>query len=100
MEEYLELLAEISIPHDYDPLSRYKDFRQVFLNSEEGRRVLRQILNWGNVLKPHPAGRPIDSATTERMEGGRALALLIFSVMLAEPPKKPDETTKRPRKEH
>ena len=98
MDEYLEILAELSIPsEDYDPMDRYNDFRKVFLETEQGRRVLRQILGWGSLLKSHlvKMPHPIDPYAIVAREGERNLALRLFSVMLVEPPKRPDvQTTK------
>ncbi|KKK64371.1 hypothetical protein LCGC14_2984870 [marine sediment metagenome] len=94
MDEYLELLADLSVPtEDYDPIDRYNDFRKVFLETDQGRRVLRQILGWGHILKSHLVGmpRPIDPYTILSLEGERNLALHIFSVMLVEPKKRPDK---------
>ena len=94
MEEYLEILAELSVPEDYTPLDRYSDFRKVFLETDQGRRVLRQILGWGHLLKSHLVmSRPIDPYAILAAEGERNLALRIFSVMLVEPPERPDKQT-------
>lgn len=95
MDEYLEILAELSMPEKYDPIDRYNDFRKVFLETEQGRRVLRQVLGWGHLLKSHLAGmpRPIDPYSLLGLEGERNLALRIFSVMLVEPTKRQDKQT-------
>lgn len=39
----------------YTPLDRHRDFRRVFLGSEEGRRVLGQIVD---LCEGSPIGRP------------------------------------------
>ncbi len=93
MDEYLEILAELSVPEDYDAVDRYNDFRKVFLETEQGRRVLKQILGWGSLLKVHPVKSPIDPYLTERLEGQRNLSLKIFAIMLVEPPERPDKQT-------
>ena len=93
MDEYLEVLADLSVPEDYDDVDRYNDFRKVFLESDQGRRVLKQILGWGGLLKVHPMRSPIDPLMTERLEGQRNLALKVFAIMLVEPPKRPDKQT-------
>ncbi len=94
MDEYLELLAKLSIPEDYDPVDRYNDFRKVFLETDQGRRVFKQILGWGHLLKSHLVQpRPIDPYSVMGAEGERNLALRIFAVMLVEPPKRPDKQT-------
>ncbi len=101
MDEYLEILADLSMPEDYDPLDRYNDFRKVFLETEQGRRVLRQVLGWGHLLKSHLVRmpRPIDPYAILAAEGERNLALHIFSVMLVEPSERPDEQTTKTKEE-
>ena len=100
MDEYLEILADLSMPEDYDPLDRYNDFRKVFLETEQGRRVLRQVLGWGHLLKSHLImPRPIDPYAILAAEGERNLALRIFSVMLVEPSERPDKQTTAPKEE-
>ena len=93
MDEYLEILAELSVPEDYNPIDRYNDFRKVFLETEQGRRVFKQILGWGSLLRVHPMKSPIDPYMTERLEGQRNLVLRIFAIMLVEPSKRPDKQT-------
>ena len=99
MDEYLEILAELSVPQEYNDIDRYNDFRKVFLETEPGRRVLKQILGWGSLLKVHPMRQPIDPYLTERLEGQRNLALKIFAIMLIEPPERPDKQTTAPKEE-
>ncbi len=100
MDEYLEILADLSVSEDYDSMDRYNDFRKVFLETEQGRRVLRQILGWGHLLKSHLVRMPrsIDPYAVIGLEGERNLALRIFSVMLVEPTPKQDMQTTVPKK--
>lgn len=88
MDEYLAMLAELSIPEDYHPNDRYHDFRKVFLETDEGRRVLKLILSWGHMLNSHAIGKPVDANRILLSEGGRNLALRILAVMMVEPPVK------------
>ncbi len=100
MDEYLDILADLSIPEDYDEIDRYNDFRKVFLETDQGRRVLRQVLAWGHLLKSHLVRmHPIDPNAVLSLEGERNLALRIFSVMLVEPPKRQGEQTTKLEKE-
>ena len=84
-DEYLELLAELSVPENYEPIDRYNDFRTVFLETEQGRRVLKQILSWGHVLSQPPMVYPIDPNSVMIAVGERNLSLRLFSVMLVHP---------------
>ena len=99
MDEYLELLSDLSIPEDYDPLDRYNDFRKVFLDTDQGRRVLKQILGWGHLLRVSPISNPVDPWRMVFAEGARNLALGIFAVMLKAPPEKPARQTQVEKKE-
>ena len=84
-DEYLELLSELSVPEDYEPVDRYNDFRAVFLETEQGRRVLKQILSWGHLLSQPPIVHPVDPYSMMISVGERNLSLRLFSVMLVHP---------------
>jgi len=88
IDEYIEILADLWLAEDYDPIDRYNDFRDVFLKSDQGRRVLKQILSWGRLSRSTAVGNPIDSLRMALGEGERNLVLQILAVMLVEPSKK------------
>ena len=88
MEEYLDILASLSLPDNYDPVDRYHDFRQLFLETEQGRRVLKQILGWGHLLRVSTIANPVDPWRMVFTEGERNMALRLFAAMLVEPPRK------------
>ncbi len=98
MDEELEVMSELSLPVEYSELDRYKDFRLVFLETDEGRRVLKQILTWGRLLRSFPMKSPNDPYLDAKLEGGRNLALRIFNTMLAEPKEQPKSQTRVPRR--
>jgi len=85
IEELLVRLVPENV-RDRSPLDRYRDFRKVFLGSDEGRRVLDDILYLGSVSRP--LGRA-DPYTTHVNEGRRCMALKIAAVTHVEPPDKP-----------
>ncbi len=73
--------------HARQPLDRYRDFCKVFLGSEEGRRVLDDILFLGCVTRPLAVrGGPY---LTHYNEGQRCMALKIAAIAHVEPPDKP-----------
>lgn len=84
-EEALSIIADVSISEDYSDIDKYHDFRKVFLETEEGRRVLRQVMSWGGLLKTHFKREPIDPYSVVAREGMRNLSLMIFFTMLKEP---------------
>jgi len=73
-------------PGNYQPLDRYRDFRQVFLSDDRGRRVLHEILSLGRMMSsPLPAAGQIDANRVLASEGRRTLALDIFAIIHCEP---------------
>lgn len=69
------------------PMDRYRDFRKVFLGSEEGRRVLDDILWLGRVNRPLAVRG--DPYSTHTNEGQRYMALKIAAITHIEPPPEP-----------
>lgn len=73
-------------PGNYRPLDRYRDFRQVFLGSDQGRRVLHEILSMGRMISSSlPAMGPIDANRVLANEARRTLAIDIFASIHREP---------------
>jgi len=68
-------------------LDRYRDFRKVFLGSDEGKRVLHDILGLAKLSAPiaPPFPEKIDTNRMMVLEGGRELAVKIIEVVLKEP---------------
>ena len=96
----IELAGELAKAYtgkNYTPLDRFKDFRQLFLGSEQGRRVLWQILAWGHMFASSTALAQHDSNKTFTLEGERNIALRIFAAIHQEP--KPLPTRANTRKE-
>jgi len=94
----IDLLAELaSLPSGhYTPADRYHDFRKVFTGSEEGKRVLEEILRWGHLLKSSVRGIPIDPYLTHINEGESNMARKLLATVYKEPPPEPKtQTTKR-----
>lgn len=69
----------------YPDGDRYRDFKQVF-GSEQGQRVLLEILSWGHVTRlPLPMAGPIDPIRFAINEGQRRVVLRILHTMNFEP---------------
>ena len=88
-------LAELAASHPgkaYKPMDRYRDFRRLFLDSEQGRRVLYEILRWGNMFRPSAPMANFDPHETMFHDGERNVALRIMSTMHAEPRERPANT--------
>lgn len=90
MTDPLEFLA--SLPANgpgYTDMDRYRDFRKVLMGSDEGKRVLREILSWGHMFKPPVHGRPIDPLAMAIDGGERNMALRLLATVNQEPPERP-----------
>ena len=85
----LELLPGGDYQNDSD---RYQDFRQLFMGSDQGKRVLYEILSWGKLFRPGVMGSPIDPYALAIAEGKRHLTLQLLSIVNIEPPTQPTKT--------
>ena len=77
-------------------LDRYSDFRSLFLDTEQGRRVFNEILGMGYMphdpIKYNKAG--VDVNATLIATGERKMALAIHRLTMIEPPPPPPKTQK------
>jgi hypothetical protein len=81
-EQFADLAQSHPGRHAYTAMDRYRDFRAVFLGSDQGKRVLHEILGRGHVLH---AGMSFDTNRTFFHEGERNVALWIFGTARVEP---------------
>ncbi len=92
-----EVLEDFGFLHDPNrtKLDKYRDFRKVFLGSDEGRRVLHDILTFGHIYRSSAVrGDPYE---TSRREGERNIALKILETIHKEPKEQPTkQVTKEP----
>lgn len=87
---FLETLATAP-DSDYDPYTRYRDFRAVF-STEQGNRVLHEILKQGGINKELlPMAGPVDPLIFAKREGRRSMALTIIGIMNNEPRDRPTQ---------
>lgn len=91
-----DILNEIAgLPSEkYLPKERYHDFRKIFLGSNEGKRVLREIVSWGRLLKQPIIGNPIDPYSMAIQLGERNIALRLLATLFNEPPEPPTRAKK------
>lgn len=98
MSEEGPLLAtalSLSKPENYTQQDRYRDFRKVFFGTEEGKRVLHELLSWGHMFKPSPSTSPVDPYAMAIREGERNIALRLLTTVSVEPVQQPATTTRR-----
>ena len=93
----LDLILGLKKTDQYHPMDAYRDFRKVFLGTDEGKRVLREILSWGRVFRSPTFGNPIDPYAMAVTFGERNMALKLLATINHEP--RPQATTATRKKE-
>jgi len=94
-EDFFDALASLPNPTPYSPRDKYHDFRRLFTGTDEGKRVMREILSWGRMFKPSILGSPIDPYLMAVREGERNMALRLLATVINEPPERPVEVTRK-----
>lgn len=82
---YAEYLADLyrSAPFgNNDDSDLMRDFRQVFLSTPRGKRVLYSILAWGGIYAPDV--RPTEGGELNRAEGRAELARYVMQTTFAD----------------
>ena len=90
--DLLDSLAALPSQDGFSPVDRYRDFRKVF-GTDEGKRVLREILSWGRMFRAPVLGKPIDPYAMAVAFGERNIALKLMAAVYTQPTDKP--TTQR-----
>lgn len=94
VESLLVAMANRPNPGQYTAIDKYRDFRAVF-GTEQGRRVLYEILAWGHMFRPSILGAPIDPYLTHVHEGERNIALRLLNTISKEPVTPPTEANRK-----
>lgn len=81
LDELMETLGAAQVS-GRNAMDRYREFRQVFLGSDAGKRVFHDILAMAHVWK---SSIQRDSHQTYAVEGERRLALKIIATVHIEP---------------
>lgn len=93
--DVIEELLGATSQEGYSPMDRYRDFKKVF-GTGEGKRVLREIISWGRLLRAPILGKPIDPYAMAISLGERNLASKIMAAIHNEPPEKPQRARNEP----
>ena len=94
--DVLDMLQALPSVDGYTPMDRYRDFKKVF-STEEGKRILREILSWGRVFRTPSFRSPIDPYAMAVTFGERNMALKLLATINQEP--RPQATTATRKKE-
>lgn len=95
MKDLFDTLSSLPAPTNYTEKDLYRDFRLVFFGTEEGKRVLRRIVELGYVFSEPKLPSPIDPLMLAQIRGRRWLALKILDITQFEPAEKPTQSTRR-----
>ena len=93
--ELLDSLNELPITENYTPKDRYNDFRQIFMGSEQGKRVYRELLSWGNYFNISLQGNPIDPLRMAVNLGHRNFATRLIAAVNIDPPEQPTKARRK-----
>ena len=101
-EELFAQIVRAQIGASYTEIDRYRDFRQLFIGSDQGKRVFYQLLNWGHMVANSAGLANHETNRTQFFEGERNLALRILRTIYVEPKPRPTQANRRPteRKDH
>lgn len=78
-----------SLPSFPDPMARYRGFRRVLLETDDGPRVLREIIAWCRLLS---VARPAAGTTADTRafhDGERHIGVQIMHTLHTEPRERP-----------
>ena len=90
-QEFLAVLSTGEANPRYHPMDKYRDFRNVFLGSDQGLRVLHEILRMCGVNKDFPGPGPVDPYQSHVSLGKRSIGLGVIVTLAREPQTKPKE---------
>lgn len=82
-------------PGKYGKMDRYRDFRRVFLDTEQGKRVLYEILLWCHITRPSAPRAKFNPYETMFLDGERSIGIDIMTTMNAEPKARPTNTKEK-----
>ena len=91
-------IADLAASHqgkNYSKMDRYRDFRRLFLESEEGKRVLYEILSFCGMFRSAAPSANFDPHKTMFLNGQQDIAFRLLATMNAEPKARPIDTKEK-----
>lgn len=97
MTDEADILSDLAaLPSgNYLQKDRYRDFRKIFMGSDEGKRVLREIVSWGRLLNEPKLPHPIDPYRLAIREGEKNIVRRLIATIYTEPPELPSQSKRR-----
>lgn len=78
-----------TLPAFTSPDDRYRGFRRVLMENDDGKRVLREILSWARMLNVAPPLSPVDPYLLAYHEGERHVGSKLIDTVMREPQERP-----------
>ena len=94
-EAFLTELARFHPGKRYGKIDRYRDFRRVFLGSEQGRRVLYEVLAICGMYKSAAPRANFDPYETMFLNGQQDIAFNLLGTINVEPKARPTSTKEK-----
>ena len=88
-------IAELAASHPgkgYRPMDRYREFRRVFLQDDQGRRVLYEVLSFCCMFRSAAPRAKFNPYETAFLNGQQDIAFRLLATMHAEPKARPTST--------
>lgn len=99
IQEFIGSLAENFYGRgEYTKMDRYRDFRRVFLETEEGKHVLFELMGWAGMYRALPMNPDQKDRDVFVALGERNFILRLLSTINLEPKTDKPEKTVRKRK--
>lgn len=91
-EAFLDILRASHPGKRYPKIDKYRDFRRLFLDTEEGRRVLYEILSFCGMYRSAAAEAKFDPNYTMFLNGRQDIAFRLLDLINNEPVERPTST--------
>jgi len=89
-----DFVTNLPVQDNYSPQDRYADFRQLF-STDQGQRVLREMLAWGHFFRSPVLGTPVDLNLLAIKTGEANFARRLLATINIEPPAQPTKATRK-----
>lgn len=78
----------------YEPVQRYQDFRAVFMRTEQGRRVLYEIMRWCHMFNSPVGAERVDMGRLAVHAGMHNIGIRLLKTVHEEPGPLPQVQTR------
>lgn len=96
--DHQRFLSELAGSHpgrNYKPMDRYSDFRRLFLETEQGRRVFYEIMSFCGMYKSAAPRANFDPYQTMFFNGQQDIGYRLLAAMNVEPKSQPTSTKEK-----